>query len=57
MKVQPSCSKGPQEFGDASTLGRPPPAPVAAVGRSQPEPRRQAVCAAEGRAREVIKVF
>ena len=49
VKVQSSCSRRPQSFGDASTMGWSP-RTAAAVERSQAEPRRQAVCATEGRA-------
>ncbi|CAO2633829.1 hypothetical protein LEMLEM_LOCUS22385 [Lemmus lemmus] len=46
-KVQPSCSRRLQTFGDASTMG-PPPKTASAAERSWPELRRQAVCVEHG---------
>lgn len=55
VKVQPRCSRRPQHFGDASTMGCPPRTATAVAGRRPLEPRGQAVCAAEGRAIEVTQ--
>lgn len=54
MNVQPNCGRSPHHFGIINTMGQALPT-VAAVQWSQPEPRRQAVCAAENRAREVTQ--
>ena len=56
VRVQPSCSRRCQCFVDASAMGRPPRTGTA-VEQSQPEPGRQAVCAAEGGPEEVTKTF
>lgn len=51
MRVEPSCSRRPQNVGDVSNIGWAP--RITAVLRwSRPEPRREAVCLAEGRAWE-----
>lgn len=56
IKVQPSYSKRSQHFRDTSTMGQlPRTAPV--VEWSQPELRRQSVCGAQVRAREVTQAL
>ena len=53
-KVQPSYSRRPQPFRDTSTMDD---HQEEQQQQSQPEPRRQAVRAAEGRAGEVAQAF
>ena len=51
VEVQLNCSRDPTFFGDVYTMGGPP--RTAAMEWGQLEPRRPAVCAAEGRPLEV----
>lgn len=56
VKMHPSCSRRPQDYGEASTMGWPP-WKAAAVEWNRPEPRKQAVCAVEGGARVVTQAL
>ena len=57
VNVQPSCSKELQHFEDTSTIGWPPRIVATSVEWSQLEPRRQTVCAAEGRGGKGTQAF